>query len=116
MLTKSHDYYSTVSDQTSKMGCPIWGTSCSRYYMVISIWGIVMLALLGIFFWVRSPALFEDVPLGDWEANHFSKDYAKTKYEQNAINCWIAAAIYVVLFIFSFVQYKMNNRSNYEMS
>lgn len=75
-----------------------------------------MLALLGIFFWVRSPALFEDVPLKDWESHGFDSDYAKKKYEQNAINCWIAAAIYVGLFIFSFVQYKMNNRSSYEMS
>ncbi|KAL8614319.1 hypothetical protein ACOMHN_007657 [Nucella lapillus] len=98
------------------MGCPICGPLCSRYYMVLSLWGIIMLALLGIFFWVRSPALFEDVPLDEWDKKGFSLDYAKTKYEQNAVNCWIAAALYVVLFVFSFVQYRMNNRSSYEMS
>lgn len=72
--------------------------------------------LLGGFFWWRSPALFEDVPLADWEHNNYTLEYAQKKYEQNAVNCWIAAGIYVALFLFSFVQFKMNNRSNYEMS
>jgi len=84
--------------------------------MILSVWGVFMLGLLGLFFQIRSPALFEDVPLGEWEHHNYTLEYAKEKYEQNAMNCWIAAGIYVVLFIFSFVQFKMNNKSNYEMS
>ncbi|KAK7099570.1 ribonuclease kappa-like [Littorina saxatilis] len=99
------------------MACPICGPLCSRYYMVLSVWAIVMLGLLGVFFWLRSPALFEDTPLkSNWEHHNYTLEYAKEKYEQNAMNCWIAAGIYVVLFVFSFIQYKMNNRSSYEMS
>ncbi|KAL8614103.1 hypothetical protein ACOMHN_026320 [Nucella lapillus] len=99
------------------MGCPICGPLCSRYYIVISLWGIVMLGLLGLFFWMRSPALFEDTPLTSmWEHENFTAKFAQEKYEQNAMNCWIAAGIYVVLFLFSFVQLMMNKRSSYEMA
>jgi len=77
-----------------------------------------MLGILGVFFWVKSPGLFEDLAMAkdEWKTNNFSKAYAYEKYEQNAVNCWIAAGIYLVLFVFSFVQFRMNNRSNYEMS
>jgi hypothetical protein len=79
---------------------------------------------LGIFFWIRSPGLFEDTPaakLGDdhkpvWEEHGYDMQFVYDKYEQCAINCWIACGLYVVLFFFSFVQFRMNNRSNYEMS
>ncbi|CAL1548188.1 unnamed protein product [Lymnaea stagnalis] len=98
--------------------CPCLGPKCSIYYMIISIWGIIMLALMGVFFQIRSIALFEDVSVSesDWEKANFTRDYVKEKYEDNAINCWIAAGIYVLLFIFAFIQQRMNSRTSYEMS
>nr|KAG5699437.1 hypothetical protein BaRGS_016283 [Batillaria attramentaria] len=74
------------------------------------------MGILGVFFQIRSPALFEDVPLNDWAANNFTHEFAQEKYEQNAINCWVAAGIYVVIFLFSLSQERMNARGNYEMS
>lgn len=86
--------------------------------MLISVWGIIMLGLLGVFFWQRSPALFEDANIDEeeWEKEKFSPDYVRQKYEDTAYNCWIAAGLYVVLFIFSFIQQKMNSRGSYETS
>lgn len=77
-----------------------------------------MLLILGGFFYIRSPALFEDIPKDEatWHAQNFSLEYVKEKYEQNAINCFIAAGIYVAIFIFSFIQQRMNAQGNYEMS
>lgn len=74
--------------------------------------------ILGGFFYIRSPALFEDIPKDEatWHAQNFSLEYVKEKYEQNAINCFIAAGIYVAIFIFSFIQQRMNAQGNYEMS
>ncbi|KAH9496406.1 hypothetical protein Btru_012557 [Bulinus truncatus] len=94
------------------------GPKCSLYYMLISIWGIIMLVLLGIFFQIRSIALFEDLKMDEkeWENLNFTKSYIQEKYEDNAINCWIAAGIYVLLFAWSFFQYRLNARQNYEMS
>ncbi|XP_046580785.1 ribonuclease kappa-like [Haliotis rubra] len=98
------------------MACPICGPKLSAYCMVLSIWAIIMLGLLGLFFYIRSPALFEDVPLGDWEKNNYTYAHVQEKYEQNATNCWIAAGLYFLLLIFSFTQQRMNSRANYELS
>jgi ribonuclease kappa len=94
------------------------GPKCSIYYMLLSAWGVIMLVLMGIFFKVRCPALFEDIKLdeADWEHHNYSVSYIQEKYDDSAINCWIAAAIYFVLFIFAFIQQRLNARQSYEMS
>lgn len=86
--------------------------------MVLSAWGIIMLALMGVFFKVRSPALFEDVgaSMSDWEKKNFTLEYIKEKYDDNAINCWLAAGLYVLVFIFSFIQQRKNAQASYEQS
>ena len=74
--------------------------------------------MLGVFFWIRTPSLFEDANIDEeeWKKEGYSTDYIKKKYEDNAYNCWIAAGAYVVLFIFSFIQQKLNSRGSYETS
>ena len=37
-------------------------------------------------------------------------------YNQNALNCWIAALLYLVTLCFSVQQFWMNNRSTYRLS
>ncbi|ESO91552.1 hypothetical protein LOTGIDRAFT_233363 [Lottia gigantea] len=95
------------------MVSPICGPKLSAYCSILSVWGIVMLGLLGLFFQIRSPTLIEDIPLENWNGTYSE---AVEKFEQTAMNCWIAAGIYVVLFIFSFVQQRMHSRASYEMS
>ncbi|XP_059156428.1 ribonuclease kappa-B-like [Physella acuta] len=94
------------------------GPKCSIYYMIISIWGIIMLALMGIFFQIRSVALFEDLKVDEheWAAQNYSREFIQVVYQDNAINCWIAAGIYVLLFIFAFIQQRLNARQSYETS
>ena len=69
-----------------------------------------------MFFWMRSPSLFEDANVDEkeWEKQHYSPDYVKKQYEMTALNCWIAAGIYVVLFFFSLINQKLNSRSSYQ--
>lgn len=73
---------------------------------------------MGVFYQIKSPALFEDIPLNvtEWEEKNFDKDYIYEKYETVALNCFIASGIYVVLFFFSCCQQRMNARASYEMS
>ncbi|KAG8441490.1 hypothetical protein GDO86_007018 [Hymenochirus boettgeri] len=83
--------------------------------IVLSIWGVIMLVLLGIFFNVHSAVLIEDVPFT--EADLFEDQKPPTKlyglYEQVSYNCFIAAAIYVVIGGFSFCQVRLNKRKEY---
>ena len=73
---------------------------------------------MGVFFQIHSPALFEDIPLDHekWAEKNYSMTYLHEKYEVSALNCFIAAGLYILFFIFSFVQFRMNSRQNYEMS
>ncbi|KAK3753875.1 hypothetical protein RRG08_006262 [Elysia crispata] len=100
------------------MACPILGPKCSAYYMIISVWGVVMLVLMGIFFQIRSPSLFEDINVDEeaWAKHNMNLEFVKSSYEDNAVNCWIAAVLYAVLFVFSFIQQRMNARQTYETS
>ena len=73
---------------------------------------------MGVFFQIHSPALFEDIPFKekDWENANYSLTYLHEQYEVSALNCFIAAGLYVLCFFFSFFQFRMNSRQNYEMS
>ena len=73
---------------------------------------------MGIFFQIRTPSLFEDITVDEeeWHKNGMGIDFVKEKYEDNAVNCWIAAGLYGILFVFSFIQQRMNARQTYETS
>ncbi|XP_055346970.1 ribonuclease kappa-like [Paramacrobiotus metropolitanus] len=82
--------------------------------LIISIWGIFQLVLMGVFFFVRSPALVEDLPLNETQYVHFQISGQGVKideaYKQQAYNCWVAAVLYAGLMIFSAQQLFMNLR------
>ena len=69
---------------------------------------------MGLFFYMKALALIEDVKLQ--EENHDSPDAIyldmKRGFNANALNCWIAACIYVVTFLFSGHQFYLNSRSS----
>ena len=81
--------------------------------LILSVWGIFQLALMGLFFYVNSVALVEDVPLkGMFSSPKEFYAEADRGYKQNAYNCWIAACIYVLTFLFSGHQFYINSRSS----
>lgn len=79
-----------------------------------------MLALLGVFFRIKSPALTDDLPIDENELAGKSISevygYIDSLYDQTSTNCFIAAGLYVAVFAFSFVQHRINMRANYVMS
>ncbi|XP_071629805.1 ribonuclease kappa-B [Temnothorax longispinosus] len=81
--------------------------------LVLSVWGIFQLFFMGIFFYVRSVALVEDLP-GVKNFTSIDEFYKVVDrgYTQNAYNCWIAACIYVLTFLFSGHQFYLNSRSS----
>ncbi|XP_030636400.1 ribonuclease kappa-A [Chanos chanos] len=83
--------------------------------LVLSIWGVIMLAMLGIFFTTHSAVLIEDVPITEEDmhnqANPLQAVYGL--YDQVGYNCFIAAAIYVAVGLLSFCQIRLNKRKEY---
>ncbi|MBN3313003.1 RNKB Ribonuclease, partial [Atractosteus spatula] len=83
--------------------------------IVLSIWGVIMLLLLGIFFNVHSAVLIEDVPFTEddmlLDKNPPQKIYGL--YDQVSYNCFIAAAIYLLVGGLSFCQVQLNKRKEY---
>ncbi|XP_022815609.1 ribonuclease kappa-like [Spodoptera litura] len=98
------------------MACKICGPKLSLCGLVLSVWGIIQLTLMGVFYYIRAVALLEDLPL---EEHHHSMESfitnVETGYTQNAYNCWIAALLYVITLVVSGHQFWMNNRSSVSM-
>ncbi|XP_075896587.1 ribonuclease kappa-A-like [Nelusetta ayraudi] len=94
----------------------VCGPKMAACGMVLSLWGVIMLGLLGIFFTLHSAVLIEDVAL-DHEDFHdtgsapLQRIYAQ--FDAVGYNCFIAAAVYLVVGAFSCCQMKLNNRRAY---
>jgi len=94
----------------------ICGPKLSLCGVVLSAWGIVQLSLMGVFFYTKSVALIEDVPLEEeYENEQTLITDMETGFQQNALNCWIAALLYLVTLCVSVQQFWMNNRSTYSV-
>ena len=65
--------------------------------MVFSIWGFIMLALMGLFFYLEAVALIEDIPpvTGDNAAN------ITASYQTAGMGCFVGAGLYGVTFFLS---------------
>lgn len=94
----------------------VCGPTLSLCGLILSAWGVVQLVLMGVFYYIKSVALFEDIGLEE-ELEKMTPDefYIKADalYTQSAYNCWIAACIYVLLLIFSAHQFYMNSQSSH---
>ncbi|TRY91155.1 hypothetical protein DNTS_014126 [Danionella cerebrum] len=82
--------------------------------LVLSAWGVIMLAMLGIFFTTHSAVLIEDVPFTE-EDMHDKESLQNVYkvYNQVGYNCFIAAAIYIGIGFLSFCQVRLNKRKEY---
>ena len=76
-----------------------------------------MLALMGIFLRIRSPAFVEDLPIDEvkWAADNYSPEYITNVYNQVSTNCFIAAGMYVGTLVISAVMWKVNMKQNYQV-
>ncbi|MBN3298319.1 ribonuclease kappa-B [Amia ocellicauda] len=83
--------------------------------IVLSIWGVIMLVMLGIFFNVHSAVLIEDVPYTEADILNDSNPPQTVYglYDQVSYNCFIAAGIYVLLGGLSLCQVRLNKRKEY---
>ncbi|EDV26948.1 Ribonuclease kappa-B [Trichoplax sp. H2] len=102
------------------------GPKCSNCCFVLSIWGIVMLIILGIFFQTRAVTVSEDVDEDGWDQTATSQSYPKISRiscsnDCNSVerpspqhkNCYIAAGMYGFTLLISIWQKYENSRAAY---
>ncbi|XP_791712.1 ribonuclease kappa [Strongylocentrotus purpuratus] len=89
----------------------ICGPKCSTCCSLLSIWGVVMLLLMGVFFRINALAFIEDVNLKE----DFDQDDLDAAYTSVSNNCFIAAGIYLLFAGFSIYQYSVNKRLQYQV-
>lgn len=76
------------------------------------MWGVIMLAMLGIFFTTHAAVLIEDVPFKDEDIKDDKNPPQRIYdlYDKVSYNCFIAAGIYFLFGLFSCCQMKLNKR------
>ncbi|KAI6221170.1 hypothetical protein M3Y95_01012300 [Aphelenchoides besseyi] len=87
---------------------PFCGPKLSMFCMIMSIWGVIFLGLLGLFFYMNAVTLFPDLGLSEEEEKGLQRDTIEQKYSEKATQCWTAAGMYLVTFIVVFWQNKFN--------
>ena len=92
------------------------GPKLSLCGLVLSAWGILQLSLMALAFYVKSVALIDDLPIKDEEVIPSSQgnigivvDEMNKQYEQQALNCSIAAGLYLLTLLVSIHQFRLNN-------
>ncbi|PAV67469.1 hypothetical protein WR25_19502 [Diploscapter pachys] len=105
--------------------CPLLGPKASAFCMVMSIWGVIFLGLLGVFFHIQAVTLFPDLGFGEGEGGKEgghsveeaeggqawpSNELVESRYSDKAIQCWIAAGMYGVTLVLVFWQNKYNTQ------
>ncbi|KAH8401712.1 hypothetical protein KR009_007499 [Drosophila setifemur] len=73
---------------------------CCTCCLFISVWGVLMLNILGIFFYVKSLGLMGDLPMPkEFTTVADFKAVVDEQFEMVAIRCFVTAFIYL-LFVF----------------
>lgn len=89
----------------------VCGPKLSICCILISIWGFIMLPIMGVLLKSRSLAFAEDLIEEIHESDPVKfMELANKNYDNAAKSCYIAGAIYLGSFIFSIWQFWLNNR------
>ncbi|CAI5448797.1 unnamed protein product [Caenorhabditis angaria] len=88
--------------------CPLLGPKMSAFCMVMSVWGVIFLGILGVFFYIQAVTLFPDLHFSESHEHIPSAAEIEDKYHEKANQCWIAAGLYLVTLIGVFWQNKYN--------
>ncbi|KAK0399458.1 hypothetical protein QR680_003060 [Steinernema hermaphroditum] len=81
--------------------CPLCGPSLSAFCMLMSVWGVIFLGLLGVFFHVQAVSLFPDLHFKEEGLDEhglvppMEKGDITDMYYEKASQCWIAAGLYL---------------------
>lgn len=91
---------------------PVCGLKLCYFGLVLSTWGVVQLALTGVFLHFRATAFVEDIRLKDqvYTSAEELRNDLEVGYAQSALNCWVASLLYVITFCVSAQQFWMHQK------
>lgn len=84
----------------------ILGPKQSICCAIISTFGIFFMAILSLAFYLKSPALIEDVALPEYA----TREQIFQAYSSAGLNCLITAVVYVITLGFAVWQIYVNNK------
>jgi ribonuclease kappa len=90
----------------------ICGPGLSVCCSLLSIWGIIMLVILGGLLSVKSAAFIEDIPIKEGGHEEHYRQEINDAYAAAARNCFGATGLYVACLIFCGVQVFFNVRAS----
>src|SRR6218665_181465 len=92
----------------------VCGPKCSICCSLISVWGIIMLAIMGVLLQAHSLTFAEDLVEEIKETNSIDEfvKQAEEKYENAAKTCYMAAGLYLFTFVFSLFQVWLNKKNS----
>ncbi|XP_042864356.1 ribonuclease kappa-like [Penaeus indicus] len=92
------------------------GYKFSLCLLLISCWGLVQLLLMGMLFYCETPAFLEDLPLtGPYENIGQYMNDVHHGFGTNALNCLIAACLYIITLGVSGWQFYLNQKTTYQV-
>ncbi|XP_044735393.1 ribonuclease kappa-B-like [Chrysoperla carnea] len=92
----------------------ICGPKLSLCGILLSIWGVIQLSLMGLFYHMKCIAFVDDLDLDHSGFESVAELYEKadTAYETCAHTCFYATGIYSLILLFSIYQYYLNRRAS----
>ncbi|KAI6187169.1 hypothetical protein M3Y98_00213100 [Aphelenchoides besseyi] len=79
----------------------VCGPKASATCALLSLWGIIFMAILGLLFQNHSVGLFEDLP----ELEALTTAEINKAYKENAMKCYIACGVYGGILIISAIRF-----------
>lgn len=87
------------------MAGPIFCSATTSFFCAfIGLWGLIMLPLMGAFFYVHAVTFIEDAPYDEAPSN-FTKSGLEDAYEAVAINLFISTGVYLLCFLLCVCQF-----------
>ncbi|KAI1301516.1 Ribonuclease kappa-B [Halotydeus destructor] len=86
------------------------GPKLSLFFSILSVWGVIMLSIMGGLLSIKSVAFAEDFQQSDPEPENLTELYKM--YDDAAMNCWIACGLYGITLVVSVQQFYSNLKSN----
>ncbi|XP_017094157.1 ribonuclease kappa-B [Drosophila bipectinata] len=91
----------------------VCGRKCSMMCLFVSVWGFLMLNILGVLFYIRSLDMLRDIHFDhkfEWETVEQFREEADKGFQKNAIRCFITATVYLFFIILSIYAIRRDNK------
>lgn len=91
----------------------ICGYKMSIFCTALSVWGVLQMSLMALFYYLRAVVFIQDVPTkGKFDnAGEFFKEVDQG-YKINALDCFLTALLYLLTLILSITQLYLNWRKS----